>query len=77
MPGEGASLFLSFVPSFLSPSFSFAAPPPFSRKSIEIDSNSEKPLLSHTHLAESGVSEREGAEGVSVCCGSLKPEEGI
>ena len=60
MPGEGASLFLSFVPSFLSPSFSFAAPPPFSRKSIEIDSNSEKPLLSHTHLAESGVSEREG-----------------
>ena len=38
----------SFFPSFLppSPSFSFAAPP-FSPKSIEIDSNWEKPPLSH------------------------------
>lgn len=84
---EGASLFLSFGPCFppsspslpRSPSFSFAAPPPFSPKSIEIDSNSEKPPLSH---ALCGVGQgrdcgQAGGQAASVCCGSLKPEEGI
>lgn len=44
---EGGRITLSFSSCLPpSPSFSFALPP-FSPKSIEIDSNSEKPPLSH------------------------------